>query len=207
MADQTRVVNQLRGSSRRGDDCRRAEAAGGGCAGVGGRSLPAGAGALARARRGWPRCGADQRGRRRRRTARGRGRCASGCTAAGSGDRRGLVDEGLVWRGFTNRRQIGGLLGFADALQQRRGRARPRDQRRRQSPVASREHSTRVELGPLATGESLTRWYCAGLGRANASPHRDRRAGAETADRIVAYARTGCCPRGVLGDGVTGLRG
>jgi transposase len=24
-----------------------------------------------------------------------------------------LIDEGLVWRGFTNRRQVGGLLGFA----------------------------------------------------------------------------------------------
>jgi transposase len=24
-----------------------------------------------------------------------------------------LIDDGLVWRGFTNRRQVGGLLGFA----------------------------------------------------------------------------------------------
>ena len=27
-----------------------------------------------------------------------------------------LLDEGLEWRGFQNRRQIGGLLGFAPAL-------------------------------------------------------------------------------------------
>ena len=44
-----------------------------------------------------------------------------------------LLDEGLVWRAFRNRRQIGGLLGFcADALHERGVGAGARDQSGRQ---------------------------------------------------------------------------
>ena len=44
-----------------------------------------------------------------------------------------LLDEGLVWRAFRNRRQIGGLLGFAPTPVQQRGvDAGARDQSRRE---------------------------------------------------------------------------
>ena len=65
-----------------------------------------------------------------------------------------LLDEGLVWRAFRNRRQIGGLLGFAPTpYRQRRVRARARDQSGGQCAAAGDQHSARVELGAVATAE------------------------------------------------------
>lgn len=57
-----------------------------------------------------------------------------------------LLDEGLIWRDFQNRREVGGLLGLAPAHP-----ARSRDQSGRQCALASGEHSAGVELGALAT--------------------------------------------------------
>ena len=65
-----------------------------------------------------------------------------------------LLDEGLLWREFKNRRQVGGLLGLcADAVRERGVEAGARDQSRGECAAASDQYSARVELGALATRE------------------------------------------------------
>ncbi len=91
-----------------------------------------------------------------------------------------LLDEGLVWRAFQNRRQLGGLLGFAPAKYD--SGASERDQ------GISRAGNTRLQsvMVQLAWGwvhwqrqSALTRWYQERFGRGK----RARRVG------IVALAR------------------
>lgn len=76
-----------------------------------------------------------------------------------------LIDEGLVWRAFTNRRQLGGLLGFAP-LKYESGET-SRDQ------GVSRAGNDRLQatMVQLAWGwvhwqpqSALTRWYLARFG-------------------------------------------
>ena len=65
-----------------------------------------------------------------------------------------LLDEGLVWRAFRNRRQIGGLLGFTPTPVRQRGvGAGARDQSGGQRAPASDQHSAGVELGAVATAQ------------------------------------------------------
>ena len=74
-----------------------------------------------------------------------------------------LVDEGLVWRAFTNRRQVGGLLGFAP-LKYESGET-SRDQGISRSGN-DRLQATMVQLAwswvHWQPHSALTRWY---LGR------------------------------------------
>ena len=64
-----------------------------------------------------------------------------------------LLDEGLVWRGFRNRRQIGGLLGFAPTPFDSGESEREQGISRGQRAPAIDQHSAGVELGALATAE------------------------------------------------------
>ena len=164
--EQTRLINQMRGLA--GDVGRRAAVApprrlvddG---ARLGGRGAARRSASAARARGGAPRrC---SRGRSRSST---RQQQAAVTAAAPASALRQLVqlkgvattsasvllDEGLVWRAFRNRRQIGGLLGFAPTPVRQRGvGAGARDQSRRQYAAASDQHSAGVELGALATAQ------------------------------------------------------
>jgi transposase len=117
-----------------------------------------------------------------------------------------LLDEGLVWRTFRNRREIGGLLGFtptpyaSGASQHEQGL-----QSRRQCATAGRQHSTRLELGALATPERADgvvsrpvcrRWQ-------TRPPDWNRRRRAQTGDRVVAvcherHRAERCDPEGRL---------
>ena len=115
-----------------------------------------------------------------------------------------LLDEGLVWREFRNRRQIGGLLGFAptpydsgdSAREQGISRAAPSDQ-----------HSARVELGAMAAAErphpvvSDELWD-----RYARATDRDCRAGPQAGDRALAVCDERCRPRGRDPEGRVGSR-
>jgi transposase len=111
-----------------------------------------------------------------------------------------LVDEGVVWRAFENRRQIGGLLGFAPA-KYASGESE-RDQ------GISRAGNTRLQsvMVQLAWGwvhwqrqSALTRWYQERFGRGK----RARRVGIVALARklLIAlwrYATAGVLPAGAV---------
>jgi transposase len=91
-----------------------------------------------------------------------------------------LLDEGLVWRDFRNRRQIGGLLGFAPMKYQSGDLDRDRGISRAGNP---RWQAVSVQLAwnwvRWQPDSALTRWYHAHFGRRR----RERKVG------IVALAR------------------
>ena len=111
-----------------------------------------------------------------------------------------LLDEGLAWRAFQNRRQLGGVLGFAPA--------------RYESGDTSRDHgisragNRRLQsvMVQLAWGwvhwqpqSALTRWYRARFGQGK----RARKIGIVALARklLIAlwrYATTGACPTGAV---------
>jgi transposase len=111
-----------------------------------------------------------------------------------------LLDEGLVWRAFQNRRQIGGLLGFAPARYE--SGASSRDQ------GITRAGNKRLQsvMVQLAWGwlqwqrhSALTRWYLERFGRGK----RARRIGIVALARrlLIAlwrYATTGAVPAGAV---------
>jgi len=111
-----------------------------------------------------------------------------------------LVDEGVVWRAFQNRRQIGGLLGFAPAKYD--SGESERDQ------GISRAGNKRLQsvMVQLAWGwvqwqrqSALTRWYQERFGRGK----RARRVGIVALARklLIAlwrYATTGVLPEGAV---------
>ena len=99
-----------------------------------------------------------------------------------------LLDEGLVWRAFQNRRQIGGLLGFAPAKYDSGESSRDQG--------ISRAGNKRLQsvMVQLAWGwvhwqphSALTRWYRDALWpRQTRAQDRDRGPRAQTADRALA---------------------
>jgi transposase len=111
-----------------------------------------------------------------------------------------LLDEGVVWRAFQNRRQIGGLLGFAPAKYD--SGESERDQ------GISRAGNTRLQavMVQLAWGwvqwqrqSALTRWYQERFGRGK----RARRVGIVALARklLIAlwrYATAGVLPAGAV---------
>jgi transposase len=111
-----------------------------------------------------------------------------------------LVDEGLVWRAFTNRRQIGGLLGFAPA-QYASG-----DTSRDQGITRAGNKRLQSVMVQLAWGwarwqpqSALTRWYQERFGRGK----RARRVGIVALARklLIAlwrYATAGVLPPGAV---------
>src|SRR5262245_34988195 len=108
-----------------------------------------------------------------------------------------LVDEGLVWRAFRNRRQVGGFVGFRP-VPYGQWRAGPRSGHRsgRQSAAPRGEHSAGVELGAVATAQRADALvyplFCAaGCAR---PAHRHRGAGPQAPDRVVAVRHQGRCP-------------
>ncbi len=112
-----------------------------------------------------------------------------------------LLDEGLVWRAFRNRRQIGGLLGFAPTpYDSGESTARARHQSRRQCAAAGDQYSARLELGAVATAE---RADAAGIRRTLGSGKRARRIGIVAVARklVIAlwrYVTTGVVPTGAI---------
>ena len=111
-----------------------------------------------------------------------------------------LVDEGLVWRAFKNRREIGGLLGFAPT-RYNSGEAE-RDQgisgagNRRLQAVSIQLAWNWVRWQP---GSALTRWYGARFGTGK----RVRRIGIVALARklLIAlwrYATQGVLPTGAV---------
>jgi len=111
-----------------------------------------------------------------------------------------LLDEGVVWRAFQNRRQIGGLLGFAPAKYDSGESARDQG--------ISRAGNKRLQavMVQLAWGwvhwqrqSALTRWYQARFGRGK----RARRIGIVALARklLIAlwrYATAGVLPAGAV---------
>jgi transposase len=91
-----------------------------------------------------------------------------------------LVDEGLVWRAFRNRRQIGGLLGFAptpyDSGESEREQGMSRAGNARLQAISIQLAWNWVRWQPTS---QLTQWYLANFGKGK----RARRIG------IVALAR------------------
>jgi transposase len=111
-----------------------------------------------------------------------------------------LVEEGLLWREFTNRRQIGGLLGFAPAPYRSGESARDTGIRRagnaRLQAVSIQLAWNWVRWQPLSP---LTQWYRHRFG----TGRRSRRVGIVAVARklVIAlwrYARTGEVPTGAL---------
>jgi hypothetical protein len=112
-----------------------------------------------------------------------------------------LLDEGLVWRQFQNRRQIGGLLGFAptpyssgnDAREQGISRAG----HERLQAISSQLAWNWVRWQPAS---ALTQWYRAHFGRGK----RARRIGIVALARklVIAlwrYVTQGVVPTGAIG--------
>ena len=111
-----------------------------------------------------------------------------------------LLDEGLVWRAFQNRRQIGGLLGFAPAKYDSGESSRDQG--------ITRAGNTRLQsvMVQLAWGwvhwqrhSALTRWYQERFGRGK----RARRVGIVALARklLIAlwrYATAGVLPAGAV---------
>ena len=64
-----------------------------------------------------------------------------------------LLDEGLLWREFKNRRQVGGLLGFAPTPYDSGESKREQGISPGECAAASDQYPARVELGALATRE------------------------------------------------------
>ena len=111
-----------------------------------------------------------------------------------------LLDEGLVWRAFRNRRQIGGLLGFAptpyDSGETQREQGISRAGNNRLQAVSIQLAWSWVRWQPLS---SLTLWYQAHFG----TGRRARRIGIVAVARklVIAlwrYVTTGVVPAGAI---------
>ena len=111
-----------------------------------------------------------------------------------------LLDEGLVWRAFTNRRQVGGLLGFAPVKYDSGDASRDQGISRAGN---DRLQSTMVQLAwgwvHWQPQSALTQWYLArfGLGK------RTRKVGIVALARklLIAlwrYATAGIVPAGAI---------
>ena len=111
-----------------------------------------------------------------------------------------LLDEGLVWRAFRNRRQIGGLLGFAptpyDSGESTREQGISRAGNARLQTISIQLAWNWVRWQPQST---LTQWYQAKFGKGK----RARRIGIVALARklVIAlwrYVTTGVVPAGAL---------
>ena len=111
-----------------------------------------------------------------------------------------LMDEGLVWRGFHNRRQIGGFLGFAptpyDSGESERDQGISRAGNNRLQVVSIQLAWSWVHWQPQS---ALTRWYRAHFGTGK----RARRIGIVALARklVIAlwrYVTTGVVPTGAV---------
>jgi transposase len=111
-----------------------------------------------------------------------------------------LLDEGLVWRAFRNRRQIGGLLGFAptpyDSGEMQREQGISRAGNNRLQAVSIQLAWSWVRWQP---GSALTLWYRAQFGTGK----RARRIGIVAVARklVIAlwrYVTTGVMPAGAI---------
>jgi transposase len=120
-----------------------------------------------------------------------------------------LVDEGLVWRAFQNRRQLGGLLGFApakyDSGESERDQGISRAGNKRLQSVMVQLAWGWVRWQPQS---ALTRWYQERFGRGK----RARRVGIVALARklVIAlwrYATAGVLPAGAVLKGASAPRG
>jgi transposase len=111
-----------------------------------------------------------------------------------------LLDEGLVWRAFRNRRQVGGLLGFAptpyDSGESERQQGISRAGNARWQAISIQLAWNWVRWQPAST---LTQWYRANFGKGK----RARRIGIVAVARklLIAlwrYATTGGVPEGAI---------
>jgi transposase len=111
-----------------------------------------------------------------------------------------LIDEGLVWRGFRNRRQIGGFLGFApvpyDSGESERDQGISRAGNNRLQVISIQLAWSWVHWQPHS---ALTQWYQTHFGRGK----RARRIGIVALARklLIAlwrYATTGVMPAGAV---------
>ncbi len=111
-----------------------------------------------------------------------------------------LLDEGLVWREFRNRRQIGGLLGFAptpyDSGESTREQGISRAGNARLQTISIQLAWNWVRWQPQS---ALTRWYRANFGKGK----RARRIGIVAVARklVIAlwrYVTTGVVPEGAI---------
>ena len=111
-----------------------------------------------------------------------------------------LLDEGLVWRAFRNRRQIGGLLGFAptpyDSGESTREQGISRAGNARLQAISIQLAWNWVRWQPQST---LTHWYQANFGKGK----RARRIGIVALARKLVIARwryvtTGVVPAGAI---------
>ena len=111
-----------------------------------------------------------------------------------------LLDEGLVWRAFRNRRQIGGFLGFAptpyDSGESRHEQGISRAGNHRLQAVSIQLAWNWVRWQPVS---ALTQWYRAQFGRGK----RARRIGIVAVARklVIAlwrYVTTGVIPEGAI---------
>jgi transposase len=121
-----------------------------------------------------------------------------------------LLEEGLVWREFQNRRQIGGLLGFAPVKYDSGESSRDQGISHAECAAAIGEHPARVELGALAAAECADAVVSIALRPAETrAPDRHRCACAQTPHRLVAVGngggRAGGRDRGT-GSGVRSIR-
>jgi transposase len=111
-----------------------------------------------------------------------------------------LLDEGLLWRAFRNRRQIGGLLGFAptpyDSGESQREQGISRAGNARLQAVSIQLAWNWVRWQPAS---ALTQWYQANFGKGK----RARRIGIVAVARklVIAlwrYVTQGLVPRGAI---------
>jgi transposase len=111
-----------------------------------------------------------------------------------------LLDEGLVWRAFRNRRQIGGLLGFAptpyDSGESTREQGISRAGNNRLQTISIQLAWNWVRWQPAS---ALTQWYRARFG----TGARARRIGIVAVARklVIAlwrYVTTGVVPEGAI---------
>jgi transposase len=111
-----------------------------------------------------------------------------------------LLDEGLVWRAFRNRRQIGGLLGFAptpyDSGESTREQGISRAGNARLQAISIQLAWNWVRWQPLS---ALTHWYQANFGKGK----RARRIGIVAVARklmiaLWRYVTTGVVPEGAI---------
>ena len=98
-----------------------------------------------------------------------------------------LLDEGLLWREFRNRREIGGFLGFAPTPYASGDAAHEQG--------VSRAGNNRLQVISVQLAWSwvhwqpesaLSQWYRTDLRWKTRAANRDRRAGPQVSDRVVA---------------------
>ena len=110
-----------------------------------------------------------------------------------------LLDEGLVWRGFQNRRQIGGLLGFAPTHYESGDRSRDHGISRAGN---DRLQSVMVQLAwswvKWQPTSALTQWYRARFGEGK----RARKVGIVALARKLMIALWRYVTHGILPTGV-----